>query len=249
MLENEIQNNGTQKQVINQKNKTFVRELFCDAYVAFRLRELDWKMSELKQHYISLSLFRSNQEKYVKLLNSLRTRRNFIQDVMKSKLGSIETISELLEEILTANQNAANMAAGCLPPPQMSSTHSAAAVAAASGGGHQSPSKSSGENQFIHILNQYLISTLRRLNNDLNRSACDNDEFELKSQISTSFNINLDTFIDLAERIRAKFSVFSSALSNNSKSFELTFNSSFDTISKAIRYIYDQVSQFKLPGI
>lgn len=229
-----------------QNNKKHTRELLTDAYLSFRLRELNWKMSELKQRYISLSLFRSNQEKYLKLLNSLKTRRAFIQDVLKSKLTNVDTVGEMLEETMTNAANQQQMASGGtgVNSPQMSST----VAAAANSNLIQSPSKSSnGENQFVHMLNQFLISTLRRLSNELNRlSASDEDEIALKSQISTSFNINLDTFIDLADKIRSRFASSSTLLfnANNSKSYELAFNSSFDSISKAICYIYDQVRIF-----
>lgn len=201
--------------------KEIIRRLYNRTNETYRLRELEWKLNEAKLKFISLSLFASNQEKFGKLLNSVKSRRNFIECLLRSKIENVESANNLLDEIIF-EQNSSIM-----PSPQLS-THFMSAQT-------QSPSKSN-ENQFIHILNQFLISTLRKLDNDLNESATDSvHEFKLKNPISTSFNINLDTYIDLAERIRDKYSSVC-----NSSLFEAYFNTCFALIKTTMRYIYEQ---------
>lgn len=247
LLENLIQSNSRQSQMINQKNRQTIRNLLSGAPTTIRLRELDWKLNETKKRYVSLSLFRSNQEKYAKLLNAMKMRRSFVETLIKSQMASVVCVNDMLEEILAA-EGAQNTSV--LPQPAaIGSIQFASSVSPASPSKLTTAATNNPENQFVHILNQFLISALRKLEHDLNEvsgggGGDDNDGddlFALKNPISTSFNVNLETYIDLAQRIRAA-AKFDASSSTGCDALQNAFGICFDSIKNAIKYVYEQAN-------
>lgn len=222
MMEQQIHANTKQSQVIVEKVAQISNRLLRGAFETFKLSELEWKTCQMKKRYIAMCLLRVVHEKFTKLLNAQKARRHSIHTILKAKVEHVQAINDLLDEILTEQTGSSS-----IPPPQLSSTHLGGLQAT------MSPSKS-GENQFIHILNQFLIATLRRLDHDLNGLA-ESEGFHLKSHISTSFNVNLDIYVDLVKQIKSKFSARLA-----SKPFQAAFNAAFNTIWTTIRYIYEQ---------
>ena len=198
------------------------------------LKQLNWDMAELNRKLVGTNLFRSKQERLAKLLNAQKSRVEIISYFVNSKIKYMVDLDETFEELMAHNLQMNQIfksslsTNSCLMAAQLSST--LIAPFNTTNIQPQSPLK---ENQFTHILNQFLISTLSKFESE--SSDANSNEFQLKNQISTLFNDNLDTYIDLAVRIRARHAIEKKSIIQNS-----SFHRFFKAISKTIQYFYEK---------
>lgn len=233
MIQNEIGANACKCQSINEKAKRNIRKLLNSSFEASRLRQSEWKLVETRKRYESLCLFKINQDKLGKIANSQKYRRAFVEAVLKAKTRNAEAVNDLCED-LSINQSHTG-----LPPHQLSSTHLISSALdlhrhPIGDAAQHSPSAKSSENQFVHILNQFLLKILRTFDNASDASSACQDDLKLKNPISTSFGTNLDTYIHLAQHIRAYEASLSCA------SLEPLFTKCYNIILNSFRSIYEK---------
>lgn len=143
----------------------------------------------------------------------------------------METLKEMFEELISHNVQMnqtfnSGSSYSLLPQPQLSSTQIFPLNPTTI---NQSPYKSSENPSILFILNQVLISALKKFESESNDYS-NNNQLRLKNQISTLVNDNMETYIDLATRIR----------DSNSKVHKSCFPIFFKTISQTIQYLYEK---------